>query len=588
MCIACELHFPNLQDWRTGAGRTAFRRGPTGATSPFAAIEVSPQEQRNTIDQADCVIRAGAIHAMDQAGRTYRAIALRNGKIVALGAESHDLDGLLKPNVRVIDDASLTLFPGFIDTHTHLIFAGRAADDVPVEKAKNEAEFVDLIRQRAAATPKGQWIRTSAAWNESNLAEKRMPLAHVLDQATTEHPVLVKRGGHNDVLNTLGMQLAGLTRDTPTPKGGTIWRDETGAPTGWLSDAAISIAENVFPKPTVEGQLAGLRKASRDYAAHGLCTVKDAFVSHDEIALLQRAAVEGALAVRVRAMLGVAFAAESAADVAAEIDGWELPADAPEGILSFWGLKFVIDGGAENSATDQPYANRPDFNGQLMWAADALVAAVTQAARRGLRVGIHAWGDRAVRTVLDVYEKVLHDVGNVPMGNLVLEHGGLALPEQRARAIKLGIPVTVQHPLLHELAPLILENWGRARTEQIFPLREWLAEGALLAAGSDYPVGPYDAMRSISGMVTRQTRAGILGPEHAIDVATAIRLYTSDAARLMQEEASLGSLEPGKRADIVAYPRDPMTVPAEELGELAPVFTLVGGRAMHDPTGRFE
>jgi predicted amidohydrolase YtcJ len=247
----------------------------------------------------------------------------------------------------------------------------------------------------------------------------------------------------------------------------------------------------------------------------------------------------------------------------------------------------VIDGGAENAATDQPYANRPNFNGQLMWAADALVAAVTQAARRGLRVGIHAWGDRAVRTVLDVYEKVLRDVGNIPMGNLVLEHGGLALPEQRARAIKLGIPVTVQHPLLYELAPLILENWGRERTEQIFPLREWLAEGALLAAGSDYPVGPYDAMRSISGMVTRQTRAGILGPEQAIDVATAIRLYTSDAARLMQEQASLGSLEPGKRADIVAYSRDPMTVPAEELGELAPVFTLVGGRGVHDPTGRF-
>jgi predicted amidohydrolase YtcJ len=166
----------------------------------------------------------------------------------------------------------------------------------------------------------------------------------------------------------------------------------------------------------------------------------------------------------------------------------------------------------------------------------------------------------------------------------VLEHGGLSPAKERARAIKMGIPVTVQHPLLYDLAFGLIQGWGTTRTADVFPIREWLHEGAQLAAGSDYPVGPYDAMMSVWGMVTRQTRAGVLGPEHAIDVATAIRLYTSDAARLIGESDRLGTLEPGRLADIVAYRRDPMSVPVDELRSLRPAFTMVAGRIIAPPS----
>jgi predicted amidohydrolase YtcJ len=533
-----------------------------------------PQKQ-----PADVVIRAGAIHTMAQARTTMRSIAIGGGAVLAVGEASHDVDGFIGSGTQVIDDPSLTLLPGFIDTHTHLMYAASDINDVHVNEAKDIAGFVELIRQRATVTPRGNWIRAASDWNEWNLVEHRMPQASDLDKATSDHPVLVRRGGHNDVLNSMGMHLAGLTRETPTPRGGTIVKDAAGNPTGWLIDAAKGMAERLFPPVSQDQRIEELRLASLDYAAHGITTVRDAFVNEDELPLLRAARERGALNVRVRGMVGYpGFAPRGASDMSSWIDRIAAAARSGDDTFRIWGLKLVLDGGAENGATDEPYVGQPNFNGQLMWQEPELAEVIAYAARHGVKVGVHAWGDRAVRTLLDVYEQVLKDVPNVPKGALVLEHGGLSPARERARAIKMGIPVTVQHPLLYDLAFGLIQGWGTQRTADVFPIREWLNEGAQVAAGSDYPVGPYDAMMSVWGMVTRQTRAGALGAEHAIDVMTAIRLYTSDAARLIGESDRLGTLEPGRLADIVAYRRDPMSIPIEHLRSLRPAFTMVAGR----------
>lgn len=535
---------------------------------------------------ADRVIRAGAIYPMTGPGVALRSIAIRSGRIMAVGKAPGDLDAHIGPTTCVLDAPSLTVLPGFIDTHTHFLFAGRSVDDVSLNQARNMDELISAVRERAGRTPKGEWIRSSAAWNEANLAEQRMPTRWDLDRATTDHPVLIKRGGHNDVLNSSGMKLAGLTRDTPTPAGGTIVKDGHGEPTGWLIDAALSIAEGIFPPPSVDARVDGLRRASIDYAVHGLTTVRDAFVTPEEMQLLATARHRGALNVRVRAMIGLGLVS-GAGGVRDAIDSLAEHPWPGDGTLRVWGLKLLLDGGAENGATEEPYEGRPDFRGQLMFDPEELTRTLTHAVRRGFRVGMHAWGDRAVRAALDVYEGVIRDVGTVRPGTLVLEHAGLARPEQRARAIRMGIPVTVQHPALHDLAALLIKGWGATRTAQIYPLRSWLAEGGDLSAGSDYPVGPYDAMESVWGMVTRNTRAGVLGPDQSIDAYTAIRLYTADAARLLGESPDLGTLEPGKCADFVAFERDPFKCAPEELRELRPTLTVVGGRAVHDPHEHF-
>jgi predicted amidohydrolase YtcJ len=532
---------------------------------------------------AETLIRAGAIHTMGPAVRPMRSIAIGEGRVLAVGEGPHDLDTLVGKDTKVIDDPGLTLLPGFIDTHTHLIFAAGDVHDVPVGEAKDIAGFVELIRKRAATTPKGEWIRTSSAWNEWNLAEQRMPTATELDEATRDHPVLVRRGGHNIALNSYAMRLAGITRETPTPKGGTIVKDAAGNPTGQLIDSAKALAERLFPRDSQDQRIADLRLASLDYAAHGITTVRDAYVQEDEVGILRAARERGALQVRVRAMVGVGFAMRSPADVSAWIDRVAAQAASGDDFFRIWGLKFVLDGGAENGATEEPYVGRPDFTGLLLWDPVELTQAISLAARKGLKVGVHAWGDRAVRVLLDVYERVLAEVPGVPRGSLVLEHGGLARKAQRARTVCMGVPVTVQHPLLHDLARGLIQGWGPQRTADVFPVREWIAEGALVGAGSDYPVGGYDAMSSVSGMVTRQTRAGVLGPEHAVDVRTAIRLYTSEAARLIGEADRLGALEPGLLADVVAYRRDPMTIPTDQLRGLRPAFTMVGGRIVIEP-----
>jgi len=360
-----------------------------------------------------------------------------------------------------------------------------------------------LAIHKAAVTPPGNWIRTASDWNEWNLAEQRMPQANDLDKATSDHPVLVRRGGHNDVLNTMGMRLAGLTRETETPKGGTIVKEADGNPTGWLIDAAKGMAERLFPPVSTEQRIEELRLASLDYAAHGITTVRDAFVEESELPLLQSARERGALNVRVRAMVGYpGFGGRDPSVMSAWIDRVAARVASGDDMLRIWGLKFVIDGGAENGATEEPYVGRPDFRGQLMWQEEGLAEVITYAARHGMKVGVHAWGDRAVRTLLDVYERVLKEDPTLPKGTLVLEHGGLSPATERARAITMRIPVTVQHPLLHDLAFGLIQGWGAKRPPTCFPS----ASGSTKAHWSER------VLTTPSASLTRWRRSGEWSP----------------------------------------------------------------------------
>ena len=170
-----------------------------------------------TQHSADLLIRPAAVHTLVPGQGPQRALAVRGDRIAALSADPNGLDHLVTARTTVHDLPQAAVLPAFDDTHTHLIFAGHGAHDVPVHQARPIPEFRVLYRQRAAITPEGQWIRTTTNWQELNLAERRLPTAAELDQATDRHPVLVKRGGHNDVVNTYALRLAGITEGaTPT------------------------------------------------------------------------------------------------------------------------------------------------------------------------------------------------------------------------------------------------------------------------------------------------------------------------------------------------------------------------------------
>lgn len=533
---------------------------------------------------ADLLIRAAAVHTLVPGEEPQRAVAVTGERITALSAEPDGLDHLITEATRVVDAPGATVLPAFDDTHTHLIFAAYSVHDVPVHRARTIPEFLDLIRQRAAVTPSGEWIRTTTNWQELNLAERRMPTAAELDEATSDHPVLVKRGSHNDVLNSYALRLAGITADTPEPPGGLIGRDAAGRLTGRLVDSAMALAEGLLPRPDLASRIDGLRAASHDYAATGIGTVRDCLVPVEDLEVLRAARDAGALGVRIRALVS-GFGAHTADEVDELLDRMEPWRKSEDSWLQVWGVKFGIDGGIEAGALEEPYVGRPCYHGTLLWEPETLVEAVDRVVRRGWRVGVHAWGDRGLRVLLDVYETVLTRHPGLEQGVLVIEHGGLATPGQRARAVRLGIPVTVQHPLLHDAVAPQIEAWGAERVRDIFPLREWIDEGALLAAGSDFPVGPYGAMISVWGMTTRQTAAGVQGPQHAISRAEAVGLHIANAARLLGETAERGCFAPGLLADLTLWPEDPLSCAAENLAAMRPDLTLVGGRPVHDPAG---
>jgi len=536
---------------------------------------------------ADLVIRARAIYSMAADRTIFRAIAIRDEWIVAVSEDPHGLDGLITSGTHLVDDAELTLLPAFDDSHNHFMLAAQNSMLVPVDRARSLAEFLELIRQRAARTPAGAWIKTSDAWHEVNLQEGRLPTAPELDEATRDHPVLVRRGGHVAVANSLALQLGGITPQTPDPQGGTIVRFPDGTPTGVLIEGpAHAPISTLVPPATFEQMVAGLQQACQDYNACGIGTVRDPLVTREQMPIYQALWERGELTVRSRILLTPALGPATVAERIAQIEGFAVRSGFGDDLLKIWGLKFGLDGGAEGGALEQPYVNNPNFRGHLLWTPEDLFEVANVAVRQGWRIGTHVVGDRAVRTALDVYEQVNRENPGLRPGTLVLEHAFLANAEQRARAIRLGVPITVQHPLLYTLAPILLAGWGEERTREVMSVRAWLEEGASLAAGTDYPVSSYQPLLAIWGMVTRGTQqAGIQGPEYAIDQYTAVRLYTAAGAELDGESQRRGTLQPRRLADLVGYRADPITCPVDDLPHLQPVFTVVGGQAVYDPDG---
>ena len=532
----------------------------------------------------DLVIRAGRIHALSADQAVYRSIAIRGDTIVVLAPDAGGLNHLAGTGARVIDDESLTWLPAFYDTHNHLLEATRNARFVPVNRARSIAEMVALIREQAARTPAGRWIQTSNAWHEQKLAEGRLPTAQELDQATRDHPVLVRRGGHMAVLNTRGLDDAGITPSTPDPPGGKLGRRPDGTLDGMLEGGAQYALVHVPPAPIGE-QITGLEASCRRFTAAGIGTVRDPVVSPDGLRLYQAAAIAGRLDLRVRPLLLV-FPDGPVEKRIAGIHGLGTVSGAGDDWVKVWGLKFVLDGGPEGGALEQPYASDPTFTGHLNWDPQDLFEVMNAAVAAGWRVATHAIGDRAVRTVLDVYERVLAANSTLAAGTFVIEHAFLADRVQRARAIRMGVHITVQHALLHALGASLIRLWGPERTRPIMPVKAWLEEGAELSAGTDYPIGFYEPLRTVWGMMTRQTESvGVQGPEYAIDRETAFRLAIVAGAKLSAEDERLGPLRGGRLADLVAFRGDPLTCPVDQLRELEPVLTIVGGRAVFDPEG---
>ena len=544
-------------------------------------------------DLADVVLRVGRAYGMTADRGVYQAVAVKDGRIAAVGRSRDELDSFVGPGTAVVDDPELVLYPAFNDTHNHQLLAARDLDYVSLEQARSIDELVAALRGAADRTPSGEWVISSRCWHETHLREGRLPTAQELDAASARHPVFVQRGGHVGVANSAALRMAGITATSADPASGTVVRLGDRTPVGVLIEGgALNPVRRLLPPVSETQQADLLARQCRLYNRRGIGVVRDPGLMPGEVAVYQAVADRGELTTRTRLMFWVMPQA-TVADTLAYVDSLPDPGSVSVGSvrgdgggLGIWGLKLGMDGGVEGGFLCEPYANNPAFRGHAFWEPDDFEQVVEHAVGRGWRVGCHAVGDCAVRRVLDAYEQVALRHPDLPPGTLVIEHAFLADAAARGRAVRLGVGITVQHPLLYSLAGNLVRYWGPDRTSQVMPVRAWVDEGALIAAGSDCNVSFFDPLLSIWGLVTRGTRtAGVQGPQYQVDTYTAIRLYTAAGGQLLREDRSTGILAPGAYADIVAFRADLLDCPVDDLPSQQPALTLVGSRPVHDPDG---
>ncbi|WP_195167414.1 amidohydrolase [Mycobacteroides abscessus] len=530
-----------------------------------------------SVRYADAVFVAAVVHPDPQCPQVrHRAFAVTDGYVVAIADRLEELTDVVGPQTRRIELSGGYVLPGFDDTHTHLMAAADAVGAVELDGVGTVGELLRLLRLHAKTKRAGQWILTGSHWQELNLAERRLPTRAELDSVSTDHPILVTRGGHNAVANSLALAMAQVGEDVTDMPGGRFGRDVDGRLDGRLLDNAVHVVSRVVPAVDFDARISAINIASRKYAASGITTVRDCYVAASDLTLLKAAYAAGALHVRMRVLVGIPPMASPAQlrELLDSLATWHTEND---DFLRVWGVKFVFDGGLEAGATIEPYRSRSDYFGLLTWDPGALEAAIEQVLAAGWKVGVHAYGDRAVEELLSIFARVRSRHPQLADGSLVIEHAGLTNPEQRRRVAALGVAVTIQQPLLHDAAHVQQYYWGRQRTARLFPARSWMAAAVTVAAGSDYPVGKFGAMRSVWGLTTRRTVVGVLGASEIIDRRAAIVLHTTEAARLLNEHLTRGRLWPGHAADFTVWPVNPYHAPTDELKELLPVQTWVGG-----------
>jgi len=542
--------------------------------------------------RASLVLLNGNIHTMDPAMPRAEAVAVIGSRIVDVGGDD-EVRKWAGAGTRVVDLDGRLLLPGFNDAHVHFYQGGRSLASVQLRSARSPEEFRERIAAFAAKLPAGRWI-LNGEWDHENWSPARLPTRQLIDGVTGDRPVFVSRlDGHMGLANTLALKLAGIDRGTPDPPGGLIVRDEHGEPTGILKDAAIDLIARVIPEPS-PGEIADAVRAAMRYAAeNGVTSVQEMANSSDAssagqklrrdvFAVYEDLLRNGELTVRVSVHRPLAL--------------WEqlatLGITAPFGDekLRIGGLKGYADGslGSSTALLFHPYLDAPRTSG--LFAEDMIPLSRAQeringADAAGLQIAIHAIGDRANKTVLDLYEEA--ERRNGPRDRRFrIEHAQHLRREDIPRFAALGVIASMQ--------PIHLVDDGRWAEKRVGPevikgtyaFRSLLDSGATLAFGSDWPVAPMIPLPGIAAAVTRQTADGKHPsgwiPEQKIRVEEAVRAFTMGSAYASFDEKIKGSIEPGKLADMVAISTDIFSIPPEEIARTHVVMTVFDGRVVYE------
>ena len=544
---------------------------------------------------ADLLLVNGRVLTIDVHNSVAQAVAVRDGKIVAVGANA-EVEPLAGASTQVIDLDGRTAMPGLTDCHVHLASdSSRSVESVECRDLYDSSidsveALVTRMGQWAASTPPGQWIvARGSPLADFRLQEHRLPTKAELDAAAPRHPTYISFGAHVIIANTLALQARGVTRDTPSPQGGTVVKDPVrGEPTGELRERAQFLVKRkeseIDPETLAERIAIELENCSH----RGVTSLHDILINKEEVQAYQLLARAGRLPVRMHMLIRViesSFSKPSLHDLGLV-----------HGFGSEWlqigGIKMSIDGGftGKNAAFREPIAGDSGHHPGLIRITQAeLDETVELYHTLGMRICTHAMGDIAMDMILDAYEKALRKRPRQDHRHRV-EHLGnwMMTPERVARAKRLDLLPIANPPFLLFFGDPAVEMLQRRMTEQGFPFRTLWDAGFPLSFGSDAPgYYPVDPLRDLGTAVAHQTLNGQkVNAGEALTMREALRSQTINAAYTAFQEKMLGSIEPGKLADIVVLGDDPLTFAPERFQELPVDVTIVGGKVVHAGTAR--
>jgi predicted amidohydrolase YtcJ len=532
---------------------------------------------------ADLIVINANVYTVDTRMPKAAAFAVKNSRFIAVGTND-EIKGLAGKDTRTIDARQMAVVPGFTDCHNHaggdvLLYEVLVGNPFEVEFV-TIASIVEKLRAKAKQTPAGAWVE-GYFFDDTKVKDKRELNRHDLDEVSRQHPVVVRhRGGHTSYYNSNALALAGVTRDTKNPAGGTFDRDEKGELTGRVTDTARNVFNNVGTRPAFSPAEVerrgrdGIAHISRQFARYGLTSVHH---QGGNLAAIQDVRARGDLRHRV----------------SYEVSGRVLDSMIASGIQTGFGDEWIrlgatsehtLDGSfsERTMALSQPYpGSKSGYKGNVTETPEELSAWLERVHRAGIQVNCHANGDVAIDMFLSAVERVQQRFPRADarpkITHCTLVNAALVT---RIKALD-AIPTPFTTYAYYNSDKFVF--YGEEFMTRAMAYRSFLDAGVHAAAGSDFSPGPFAPLMGIQGMVTRKGWDGkVWGANQKISVADAVRVNTLHGAYASKEEHVKGTITPGKLADFVMLSEDPHTIDPEKIKDIAIARTVVGGTSVYE------
>lgn len=530
---------------------------------------------------ADLIITNAKVWTVDKSHPSAQAVAILGEHIVAVGSNA-DVEAWRGSKTQAIDAQGKLLLPGFDDAHVHFVSGGSQLDYVQLNDAASPQEFTRRIGEKARSARPGEWI-LGGDWDETKWSPAAIPTSKMIDSLTPATPVFVNRyDGHMGLANSAALKLAGITKDTPDPPGGTIVRDEAGNPTGVLKDAAMDYLDKVIPALTHEQRTHAAKRALAHAAALGVTSVQDMNPDYADIAVYSELLERGELTTRIyaaplipqvedQAKLGIRHAFGSS-------------------VLRLGAVKAYADGslGSGTAYFFEPFSDQPGNHGLLsagMQPLSLMRERMMAADAAGLQICTHAIGDRGISMILDLYSELVQAHGSADR-RLRIEHAQHMAEKDFARFAQLNVIASVQPYHAIDDGRWAELRIGHERASRTYAFRTFLQHGVRLALGTDWNVAPLNPMLTVYAAVTRATLDGKNPngwfPEQKLSVAEAIEAYTMGSAYAEFQEHVKGSITAGKLADMVLLSDDVFSIEPAQIRQVRVLKTILGGKVVWD------